>query len=647
MSAGLAREFAKVLRRAEFVDRHYRAVVFKGEERAATVARIPQWNLLRTRARMLKSRVRGNLETLRAQFAAAGRARGAQVYFAPTAAQANERVLAIARRHGAREVVKSKSMTTEECGLNPYLEERGIHVTDTDLGERIVQLFGEPPSHIVTPAIHRSRREIGDLFARHGLVTAGEEDPERLTVAARRSLRQLFLTAEMGITGANFLVAETGTVVVVENEGNSLLGTSLPRVHVVVAGIEKLIERTADLGVFLTLLAPSSTGQLLTTYTTHYTGAQPATAAERAAGIGPHELHIILLDNGRSDLIGTPAEEALACIRCGACLNVCPVYRRVGGHAYDYVYPGPIGKVLGPGLGAGKAELVKASALCGACTEVCPVGIDLAKHIQDWRGRLRSQRRLPRALPPGMGYLMRNPDLWHVVLRAVRGAGRAGGFLLQWTPWVRAFTAGGRRRLPRLPARSFRSWWREREHPAAPSARWLAVPTARPTAPSRSSRSVDLETLFEESLGRAGGRCVGPADIPAAAVATAAAAGVLHRLAREAPPAPLGKFDLDGTEWLVATARRRIARKGALWVDFADLESRAQLLLPEGLVLLVPQAEIVLDLPQHYDALRRRRLPDCGTLVAGPSKTADIEQTLVMGAHGPRRLLVVPYRVEP
>jgi L-lactate dehydrogenase complex protein LldF len=534
-------------------------------------------------------------------------------------------------------------MTTEECGLNPFLEGHGIQVTDTDLGERIVQLFGEPPSHIVTPAIHRSRREVGELFARHGLVEAGEEDPTRLTMAARHSLRRLFLAADLGITGANFLVAETGSVVVIENEANSLLGTSLPRVHVVVAGIEKLVPRLDDLATFLTVLAPSSTGQRLTTYSTHYTGPQPVTAAERALGLGERELHVILLDNGRRALLGTPAEEALGCIRCGACLNACPVFRRVGGHAYGWVIPGPIGKVLAPGLGGGeRAELVKASSLCGACNDVCPVAIDLSRHIHDWRGVLHARRQLgPAPLPPGLELLLRHPRLWRLLTGTLRRLGPVAGWALRLTPAVRAYEAGGQRRLPTVPRRTFHDWWRSRA-PGGPAANPAAASKGvRPAPAAGSAVPADLERLFDDSLAHAGGERIGRDALPAGALATEAARRVLARLGVDAAPAPAGKGEIDGTPWLVATARWRVARMGTLWVDFRDLESRAQLLLAEGLILLVPAEPLLRDLGAHYARLPASELPPCGTMVTGPSKTADIEQTLVMGAHGPKRLLVV------
>lgn len=638
MSSDLATKFAAVLRRTDFVERHEQAVRYKAKKRDETIALIPRWNERRARAREFKASARADLPRLIQMFSARAAECGVRVWTAATAHEANEIVLRISRSHGVERVAKSKSMTTEECGLNSFLEQHGISVTDTDLGERIVQMFEEPPSHIVTPCIHRSREEIGELFAQHGMCEPGETDPTRLTEAARRALRSLFLGADLGITGANFLVAETGTVVVIENEANSLLGTSLSRVHIVVAGIDKLIERIPQLATFLTVLPPSSTGQRLTTYATHYTGPLLASEAERAAGLGDHELHIVLLDNGRSGLVGTPAEEALACIRCGACLNVCPVYRRVGGHAYDWVYPGPIGTVLAPGL-VGRDEWVKASSLCGACTEVCPVGIDLARHIHDWRGELRGQGRLANPLPPGMAFLLRKPALWRGSLSVLRRLGPVAAAVARRTRWAKQWSAGGARRLPEIPSQTFRQWWTARPAPVISP---TVVPGSIPVPEQRTVvETRDLETQFVEALQEAGGELIGVDALPQL-VATRRAAGVLTSLGVESGLAPVTKLDLDGVPWLAATARRRIAWPGTLWVDFDDLDSRAQLVLPEGLVLLVPAVELVGTLDEHYELMAADAMPRCGTFVTGPSKTADIEQALVFGAHGPRRLLVLP-----
>jgi L-lactate dehydrogenase complex protein LldF len=321
---------------------------------------------------------------------------------------------------------------------------------DTDLGERIVQLAGEPPSHLIVPAIHKTRREIGALFHRHLGSPADEDDPERLTRHARGDLRRRFLEADAGISGANFAVAETGSLVIVSNEGNVDLGTSLPPLHVACVGIEKLVATLADLPVFLRLLARSATGQALSAYTTLLTGPRPG-----------GELHVVLVDNGRSRLLASRAHRsALACIRCGACLNTCPVYRRAGGHAYGTVVPGPIGSVLGPALGAAAgAELPHASSLCGSCSAVCPVRIDLHGQLLAWRGERRAPGPRERALTAGAALALRFPALRGALRLALRGL------------WPRLARRGPRnpaepwlsqRELPPLPRESFRTQWKRR-----------------------------------------------------------------------------------------------------------------------------------------------------------------------------------------
>lgn len=428
--------------------------------RDQAAAKLPGWEAIRQRAAAIKAHTLDHLDRYVDEFARRAEAAGAVVHFAETGEDANRIVHALCAARGVSKAVKSKSMTTEECRLNPYLEARGIEVIDTDLGERIVQLFGEPPSHIVAPAIHRTRQEVGDLFARAIGSPAGESDPARLIAAARRHLRGHFLSAGAGITGANFAVAETGSVVVVENEGNSLLTTTCPPLHIVVMGLEKVVPTLADLSVLLRLLARSATGQRITIYTTHYTGPQKRGGAE--AGAPGREMHVVILDNGRSRLLADAEHKsALGCIRCGACLNTCPVYRRSGGHAYGWVYPGPIGSVLAPALKADRVadEMPFASSLCGACTAICPVKIDLHEQLLRWRRRLVAQGRRRRALPSALAWLMGRPRLY----RWVMAGARRSGWLVR--PLARSWRRprGGRdsRALPAPARRTFQDWWRE------------------------------------------------------------------------------------------------------------------------------------------------------------------------------------------
>ena len=346
---------------------------------------------------------------------------GVQVHHAPTSADAREIILGIARERGATHVAKSKSMATEEIDLGAALEADGRHVVETDLGEYIVQLAGERPSHMITPAIHKTLGQIRDVLS----AEAGEELPlsrEELTAWARARLREEFLASDLGVTGVNFAAADTGTLVLVTNEGNGRFCTTLPDVHVAVMAVEKVVPRFADLGTLLPLLTSSATGQRLSNYVTMITG--PRRSGELD---GPSELHVVILDNNRRGLIGTPYEEMLACIRCGACLNVCPVYRYVGGHAYDSVYSGPMGKVLTPLLSAGEEgrDLPYGSTLCGACTEACPVEIPLA----DLLVRLRADLRVPGPFHPSPG--VASPPVVH---DAGHGGRRPGeGF-----PWPQA-----------------------------------------------------------------------------------------------------------------------------------------------------------------------------------------------------------------
>ncbi|MFZ1057879.1 MAG: LutB/LldF family L-lactate oxidation iron-sulfur protein, partial [Candidatus Rokuibacteriota bacterium] len=345
--------------------------------RKDSFAGFPQGEELRDQARAIKEATLQKLDHYLEQLADSVERLGGHVHWAATAEEARETILGLCRNRGVKMAVKSKSMATEEIDLNEALERAGVTPTETDLGEYIIQLAHEKPSHIIAPAIHKTKGQVADLFSRE-LKERFAADPEVLTAAARKELRQKFLQADMGITGANFAVADTGTVVLVTNEGNGRMVTSLPRIHVALMGIEKVIPSMTDLMVFLAILARSATGQKLSVYTTLVRG--PRRSAEVD---GPEEFHLILLDNGRSRQIAGALREALYCLRCGACLNVCPVYRQIGGHAYGETYPGPIGILLTAMLKGDRAvkDLAHASSLCGACQEVCPVRIDIPRML--------------------------------------------------------------------------------------------------------------------------------------------------------------------------------------------------------------------------------------------------------------------------
>src|SRR5881397_570904 len=429
----------------------------------------PQGEALRDRARAIKEatlqRLDAHLETLVANIERVG----GHVHFATTAEEARRIILDIARRTGARMAVKSKSMATEEIHLNDALEAIGVTPVETDLGEYIIQLAHERPSHIIAPAIHKTKGQVAELFSRELHRPGLAADPEVLTKIAREELREKFLQADLGITGANFAVAETGTVVLVTNEGNGRMTTSLPRVHVAVMGVEKVVPSMTDLMVFLAILAKSATGQKLSVYTTLVQGPRRAGELE-----GPEEFHLVLLDNGRIAQIAGPLRESLYCLRCGACLNVCPVYRQIGGHAYGYTYPGPIGILLTAMLSgpASVKELAHASSLCGACADACPVRIDIPRMLIELRREVDETKIAPRterAVFKAFGRLLTRPVLYRLAARIARllqrpfvRDGAIRSLPLFFGDWTRT------RDLPAVAPRTFHERWKELAREAPP-----------------------------------------------------------------------------------------------------------------------------------------------------------------------------------
>jgi L-lactate dehydrogenase complex protein LldF len=420
-----------------------------GERRKEAAAGLANWEDLRSQARAIKDEVLLHLDRYLEEFVRNAESRGAQVHWARDAAEANSIICGLATERAARIVVKSKSMTTEETHLNDALEAAGMQVVETDLGEYIIQLADEPPSHIIAPAIHKTRQQVSELFTAE-LGMTPTDDIAQMTSTARATLRDRFASADVGITGVNFAIAETGTIVIVENEGNIRLTTSLPRIHIAMMGIEKVIPRFADLDVFLKLLPRSGTGQRLTTYQSFITGTK-----RHASDEGPDELHIVLLDNGRSRMLAHPVtRQSLACIRCGACLNACPVYQQVGGHAYGSVYPGPIGAVITPQLvGIAKAaQLPYASSLCGACREVCPVKIDIPRLLLHLRGEISPRKGsvAERLAFKVWARVMTSPSLYKL-------SSVAGRILQRVVPISRAWTNG--RDLRPIESKSFHELW--------------------------------------------------------------------------------------------------------------------------------------------------------------------------------------------
>jgi len=433
-------------------------------KRAAVVGELPDWEELRAAGEAIKTRTMAHLDGYLEQLEAQVTARGGTVHWARDAAEANAIVAGLVRAAGASQVVKVKSLATDEIGLNDALADAGIAAYETDLAELIVQLGHDRPSHILVPAIHRNRAEIREIFLREmgDVDPALTDNPAALAEAARLHLRRKFLSARVGISGANFAVAETGTLCVVESEGNGRMCLTLPDTLITVMGIEKVIPAWSDLGVFLQLLPRSSTGERMNPYTSMWTGVTP--------GDGPQNVHLVLLDNGRTAaLADSTGRAALHCIRCSACLNVCPVYERVGGHAYGSVYPGPIGAVLSPQLTgvAENASLPYASSLCGACYDVCPVRIDIPSILVDLRARhvdeARRERRVPGAEAVTMAaaaWVMASGGRYQAAQRAAR-AGRAlgrGGRIRSLPPPLAAWTSA--RDAPLPPRETFREWWK-------------------------------------------------------------------------------------------------------------------------------------------------------------------------------------------
>ncbi|MBA3637597.1 MAG: iron-sulfur cluster-binding protein [Rubrobacteraceae bacterium] len=431
--------------------------------RNAVLNALPEAPELRERAYRIKQETMANLDRYLEQMADAVEERGGNVFFAADGEDVVRYIGDLARRKGAKVITKSKSMATEEIELNRRLEEdySGLEIVETDLGEWIAQLAGDTPSHIVGPILHMNRKRITEVLSQ----TAGEElppDVEALGSFARRRLREKFLTADIGITGANFGVAETGTICTVTNEGNARLVTSVPPVHIVVMGIEKVIPKFEDLSAFVQLLARSGTGQKLTVYTNFITGPRGEGELD-----GAEEFHLILMDNGRSKLLGTEFEEALYCIRCGACLNVCPVYRQTGGHAYGSTYSGPIGAVITPLLkGHDEAkDLPHASSLCGACWEACPVGIPLHDLLLKLRNQQVEEGLAGKAQEiafKGFENTMKRPALYNISSRAGRLAQKPllrDGSVRPLPGPLSAWTDS--RELPPLAEKSFRELWKE------------------------------------------------------------------------------------------------------------------------------------------------------------------------------------------
>jgi L-lactate dehydrogenase complex protein LldF len=446
--AELAQEFN---RDEDRVDWHDETLWFIRAKRDKAAHNIPEWETLRETASQIKNNVLSNLHTYLQQFEQNAIANGVEVHWAADAAEHNQIVHRLINEANVVRMVKSKSMLTEECGLNEYLAKNGIEVIDSDLGERIVQLAEEPPSHIVLPCIHKKKEEIGELFHQHLGIEAGISDPQFLTETARQHLREIFLTRKVALTGVNFAIAETGEFVVCTNEGNADMGAHLAEVHIASMGIEKLLPERKHLGVFLRLLTRSATGQPITTYSSHFKKPREG-----------KKMHIIIVDNGRTVQLGRKDfRNSLKCIRCAACMNTCPVYRRSGGHSYHTAVAGPIGSILAPNLDMEKyADLPFASTLCGSCSNVCPVKIDIHDQLYKWRQVLVKAGYTPTAKKVAMKVMaatLSSPGLYHM-------AGKAGRFTIKYAPFAvnnKLNPWFKQRDMPAAPEQSFGEWYKQ------------------------------------------------------------------------------------------------------------------------------------------------------------------------------------------
>jgi len=636
---------------------------------------------LRAHARLIRAEVVAHLDSYLEQFVAHTTENGIVVHRAADDTEAIKIVLEIALQQGAKLIAKSKTMVSEEIGLNHALEGQGLRVIETDLGEYIVQLRGEAPSHIITPAVHLRRQDVGKLFEEK-LGLPYTEDIGIMTNAARSTLRQVFLDADIGISGVNFGVAETGTLCVVTNEGNGRMVTTLPRTHIALMGIERLLPSMDDLALMLSLLPRSATGQKLSVYTNLINSPRGAYDPD-----GPQERHLILVDNGRTAVRESELQEILYCIRCGACLNACPVFREIGGHAYvgrdgkGSAYPGPIGSVVSPAL-FGQLEfghLARASSLCGACKEACPVDIDLPKLLLRVRAgigvnqnRSVAKPNTPAILAMGLGLFTvaaTSPRRFAFTQRLAGLFGSLATLLAKGDPWMRlpAFSGWGYSKdFPRPAAKSFRNRYFTQfksvmyEHEKLPT-------QSGPSASSVSKIEIlqnhaeNLLTRFADELEALGGKLsiCPPGDVWQKILEILRAHSIDEILAWNATYLPdrlLEKLTEAGVEIIFPTgetvlacshvragltgASAAIAETGSILVLGGPGRPLTSSLLPEVHIALLREKDVYDQLGQVLQIEEIRQAPSA-VLVSGPSRTADIEMTLTIGVHGPGELQVI------
>jgi L-lactate dehydrogenase complex protein LldF len=432
------------------VNWHDETLWFVRKKRDKAAQNIPEWEQLREYGSQIKNHTLSNLDQYLIEFEKKAQANGIVIHWAADAKEHNEIILELIHKNNIKHVVKSKSMLTEECNLNSYLTEQGIEIVDTDLGELIVQLRNEHPSHIVLPAIHLKKEDVSNTFHKHLNTEKGNNDPQYLAEAARQHLRSKFIFSQLAITGINFAIAETGGFVICTNEGNADMGAHAAGIHIACMGIEKIIPMAEHLGVFLRLLARSATGQPSTVYSSHFHKPRPG-----------QQMHIIIVDNGRTRQLGRPDfRNSLKCIRCGACFNTCPVYRRSGGHSYHSTVAGPIGAILNPNINMrDNADLPFASTLCGSCTNVCPVKINIHEQLWKWRQIFTNEGYTSSRKKAGMkvmSFVLSHPSLYRIAGTMSRGLMRFFPLLIAnktFNPWYK------QREMPMAPKQSFRNWY--------------------------------------------------------------------------------------------------------------------------------------------------------------------------------------------
>lgn len=629
--------------------------------RISAFASLPDYEERRQRAHQVRREVIDHLDSYLARFTARVESNGIQVHRAWDDQEAIRIFLQIASEKQARLVAKSKSMVSEEINFNHALESAGLQPVETDLGEYIVQLRGERPSHIITPAVHLRRHEVGALF-HDKLGIPYTEDIPTLTDTARQVLRQVFLTADIGLSGVNFGIAETGTLCLVTNEGNGRMVTSLPRTHVALMGMERLLPRLDDLSLFLSLLPRSATAQKLSVYTSLIHSPRRDGEVE-----GPLERHLILVDNGRSRLLRSELKEALFCIRCGACLNACPVFREISGHGYvsrdgrPAPYPGPIGSVISPGLcnGEGFSHLAQASSLCGACREACPVDIDLpalllrvraGKAPADDHASSNKAAGLPALLVPflkAFRITAFNHRRFSLVQKSVALAAR---LVSPRSAWMRlpAFTGWGYSKdLPRPALKPFRQRWSTLTHAASGKTQQMKM--VPPSSQPAHQKTPDLADQFCQELATLGGRCIAcdPECLKDQVISILKEKGITRLMAdgygeillSESGFTLVGEPDADCRVGLTR-ALAGLADTGSLLVTSGQGQLLSATLLPDTHIAILSRQDLHASLA---DVLSDPRLPTASSaaVITGPSRTADIEMTLTIGVHGPGELIVL------